>query len=491
MRDGWVEHVISRRWLIAIGALLLLLLILLRDPISQRLVPDPRLNSQIERAQAALASGLLSAPDGSGARELFESVLATDPDQMVARQGLIDVRNAAIARAQIALNDHRLPAARENLALAEALSAPTVQLQPLRARLRDLEEISSDVAGLLAQAEAPGITDEAALGLFNQVLRSSPDNEIALEGRGEVLARWLTKAESLLARKQVRAAQQLVERVVAVDPAHVDLPPVQAELGEALGRLQREENRTIALAQADERAGRIDAAAEKYLRLAEAGSDLPAIPEALHRLAARAASEAQRLAADFDFRRAEASLAKARRWSPQAEEIAIAEHGLAESHQAQKRLARPAAAQDKRRLPELVAQAERAMDRGDYLTPPGTSAWDKLRVAAAIAPSVLVLQRDFIRRSRACFEHALSGGQLRRGQSCLEASLAADPAWAGGNDARLRMAERWLAYADERIGASDYAEAEQALAFARRWQPQHPQIKVTEARLRRASRGTR
>jgi len=266
--DAWLHDFRGNRWRWLIAALLLLVsaLVYWRGPISERLLPDPRMNRQLELAQQALAKGKLSVADGTGARELFESVLAADPDQMAARQGLVEVRDAAIARAQQALAQHRLLQARNNLALAESLSAPAVQLQPLKARLRDLEEASGDVSAMLATAAVPGVTDEAALALFDRVLQLDAENAAALDGRGALLARWLAQAEALLAANKVRDAQRLVEKVIAADPGHVDLPPVQAKLGEAMARLQREQAHVLELAQADERAGRIDSAADRYLQ---------------------------------------------------------------------------------------------------------------------------------------------------------------------------------------------------------------------------------
>ena len=493
--DAWIHRNRGQalRWLVAAAVLLVLALFFWRGPISERLLPDPRMNRQLERAQQALAQGKLSAADGSGARELFESVLAADPDQMAAREGLVQVRNAAIERATVALAKHRLLQARNSLELAESLSAPAVQLQPLKARLRDLEEASGDIAGLLAAAAVPDITDQAALALFDRVLQLDAENAAALEGRGALLARWLGQAEALLAAGKVQEARQLVEKVVAVDPGHVDLPLVQGELGEAMARLQREQARVLELAQADERAGRIDSAADKYLQLAEAGDDSAAVKEGLGRLAAQAALQAQRQAADFQFRRANASLEKARHWSPQAPEIAVAEQRVAQSRMAQERLLRKPARGEREKLPQLLAEAEQAMTRGEFITPPGTSAWDKLRVAAAIAPeapAVRAMQREFVRRSSECFEQAMASGRLVPAQSCLEAWLAQEPTAAKGNAARQALAERWLAYADERIGASDWAQARLALDGVRRWQPRNPQLRAAEARLRRARGGS-
>src|SRR5690242_12675135 len=78
MRAAWAER---RGWLIGIGVALAiaLLLVIGRNWLSERIVPDPRMTRRIEQAEHALQAGRLSAADGSGARELFESVLAQDP----------------------------------------------------------------------------------------------------------------------------------------------------------------------------------------------------------------------------------------------------------------------------------------------------------------------------------------------------------------------------------------------------------------------------
>jgi tetratricopeptide (TPR) repeat protein len=374
---------------------------------------------------------------------------------MAAHQGLVDVRNAAIARATRALAKHHLAQARNSLALAQALSAPAVQLQPLRARLRDLEAASGDVSSLLAQAARPDVDDATALALLDRVLAMDADNALALEGRRELLARWLVQAEAQLAAGDVAAAQALIGRVVDADPAHLDLPPVQALLGEAIVRQQAQQGQALARA-------------------------------------TQLAQRAEKLAADFEFRRAEAALAQARRLSPEAPAIATAQRHLQQARQARKQLPAAPTRKQRQQLPLLLAEAEQAMARGDYITPPGTSAWDKLRVAGALAPDSPALakaQATCREGTRTCFDQALAETRLHGAQSCLEAREALDPDGAGVAEARQRLAAAWLAYAEERIGASDYAEAEKALGFVRRWQPTHPRLRRTSARLRQARGG--
>lgn len=489
MRDGWVEWLRGPRlgWLLA-ALVVLLVLVVGRSWISERLVPDPRMTRQLEQAQAALGAGKLSAPDGSGARELFESVLASDPDQMRAKQGLLAVREAAIARAQAALAAHRLGQAAESLALAAALSAPQVQLQPLQARLRDLQEASSDTHGLLARATAAGVGEDKALDLYRQVLAVDADNAAAIEGRDLLLSARLVRAGKLFDAGKVSEARVIVEAVIAEDPAHLDLPPLRAQLGEALAQLQVRQTRELEQAARDENSGRHEQAAARYLKLSEDDPGYEQAREGLDRLSARMARRAQRQAADFQFRRAQASLEKVRLWSPGNAGIAAAEKSIQLSRQAQARLIRPASRSERKKLPSLLVEAEQAIGRGDFITPPGESAWDKLRVAAAIAPrskDVARLERELTAASRKCFDQALDQGQLKRAQSCLEAYVVQEASPAA-EKARRRMAERWIAYADERIGASDFTEAETALAHVRHWQPAHPGLPGAITRLRTA-----
>jgi hypothetical protein len=347
----------DRLWLV--GMLLLPLLLLVnswRVPISEKLVPDARLNRNLEHAERALRRGELSREDGQGARELFESVLAIDPDQLQAREGLLDVRRAALVRADRELSGRRLDAARRDVALAEALDAPLVALQPLRERLIRLEEASVDVPALLARASDPDVGDEEALSLLDQVLAIDAGNALALEGRRELFSEWLLLAEHELDAGQVEQARARIARVLAVDPGHIDLPSLRARLAD------------------------IDSA-----------HPLAAPPNAL-----------------------------------------------------------------------VTAPTE-----------------DVGRTPA---------QREAARLASECYAAASAGGHPKRAQDCVEAWLIADPGSSEAAAARAQLTERWLAIAEERIGASNWKAAREALAAARKLQPDHPRLPQLEARLVRAEK---
>ena len=476
---------------LATGAALALMLGQWREQIGQRLVPDSAINMQIEQAQQALARGELSRPDGSGARERFQAVLARDPDHLAARSGMVAVRDAALGQAREAIARGDAAAARAHIALSRSMAAPATALDALEQDLRRIESTGADVADRLERAraaQAQGRLEQmpgGALALYLDVLQLQPDNALALAGRSEILSGLVQQARQSLAAGQLDQAQALAARVVQADPSHLELPSLMARLGEVQQQRESERSAQLAHAAAELRAGRLEAAAKTFMALLAAEPASTAARQGLDETAAAMAQRAGREAADFDFAAAEASLQRAREWHPSSPAIGAAERKLAQSRAVQGQLpgANPA------RMAALLDQARAAMRRGDLIEPPGVSAWDLLRQASAIAPASPELRAalaEYDRRARACFEDELAGNRLSRAQSCLDARAARDAGSAGLMADRRRLADRWLAFADERLGANELALARRALQSATALDPTHPGLVAIAERLARA-----
>jgi len=489
-----------RRWPWVLAALVGLVVVAAlvlgqwREQIGRQLVPESAINRQIEQAQQALARGELSAVDGSGAREQFQAVLARDPDHPAARAGLNAVRDAAVAQARAALAAGDTGTAAQRLALARAMAAPAADLSLLELELQQIESADADIADLLGrarEAQAAGRLEqvpEGALALYSDVLRRHPDNAIALDGRREILAGLLRDAEAALGRGETEAALALVARVVESDPSHLGLPDLQARLGEVQLQRQREHEAILAEAATALRAGRLEAAAAAYLRLQSLVPDAVEARQGLNDAAAALAARARREAADFDFAAAEASLAQARLWAPDSADVEAAELRVAEARAARDALP-VASGSDPGQLLALLERARSAMRRGDLIEPPGEAAWDFLRQAAALSPDSADLRdarAEYDRRARACFEDELAGNRLSRAQACLDARIVGgrgDPALAAD---RRRLADRWLAFAEERLGANELALARRALQSVQVLDPAHPGLAPLAERLARA-----
>ncbi|PZO09565.1 MAG: hypothetical protein DCF27_04790 [Lysobacteraceae bacterium] len=80
----------------------------------------------------------------------------------------------------------------------------------------------------------------------------------------------------------------------------------------------------------------------------------------------------------------------------------------------------------------------------------------------------------------------MAGNRLSRAQSCLDARAARDAGSPGLLTDRRRLADRWLAFADERLGANELVLARRALASATALDPTHPGLAAIAERLVRA-----
>lgn len=488
---GWRRR---RVWRWSLVALLLLAVpvVVFRQPLADRLWPDSRIQQLLDAGNAALRAGRLSSPsDGQGARELFLAAQALDADRPEPGQGLARTGQAALARARAALQAGDERQAAQALQLAAELQVPQAQLQALAARVQAAERGHARVEQWLAQAaqaRAQGRLDDgpdSALPLYRQVLAIEPERTAALEGREDALADLLQQVRAQLQRGELAPAAIALRRARDYDPGHYDLPETEAAFSRALAeRLQR--------AEAALRRGRLETAGRAFAQLHEAVPDDPMAVQGLQRVATACAGEAARQAGNFHFERAAHWLAQAREFDAAAPGLAEAERAIARAR------SRHAAMQDhlpagerERRLRRRLAELDQAGEQGHWLTPPGASAYDKLREAQALAPHDARVRRAAARllpQARQCYEQALSDNRVRAAGSCLDMWTWLAPAAPELRLARRRLAQRWIALGQERLGAGDLAFARQAVRQARALDATTPELGAFEHRVARASR---
>ena len=500
-RQAWLARWMAlprlpRRGLTAIFTLLLLaflLSVLFRGAISTWLWPDSRSEELQVQANKALQAGRLSASDGSGARELFEAALALQPDQVQAREGLAQVALAALARAEQEIGQGRYPAARVDLQLAQALHAPRAQVDAVLASLQGHEVGNDDLGELLSRAAAARSAgrldqdDASALPLYQRVLELQPRNQHAVEGREDALTDLLLPAQAALERGDAQAVADLLRRARRYDPGHVELPGLQAGLAQLVeGRAQRV--RVLVEKRSFERA----AALCIELRGLQGSSAMPLACGT--DVVAGLATGATRLAADFDFAGSEQMLVTARELAPGDPRIDDAQQHLAQARLGASKLpnAQRPNRRDAAKVRALLADAEKAQARGDWITPPGESTWDKLLAARALAPRDVRVQRALAAlepAARKCHADALRENRLRESQACLDVWRQLDPLDRDLPQARARLAQRWVAIGDQRLERGDIAAAAQAAEQALLLDPETPGLAELDQRLRHAQPG--
>ena len=477
----------------AVLLLALLASIVFRGSISTWLWPDSRSEELQVRANIALQAGRFTAEDGSGARELFEAALALKPDQVQAREGLARVALAALDRAGREVEQKRYAAASADLQLAQALDAPRGKVDAILAALQEHEADNGGLDELLARASsarAAGRLDQdeaSALPLYQRVLAVQPRNQKAVEGREDALTDLLLPAQAALDRGDVVAVALLLQRARRFDSGHVELPALQAGLAQLVeARTQRVH--VLVGMHSFERA----AALCIELRGLQEGRAMPAAcsTDVMDGLVARAT----RLAADFDFAGSEQLLATATELGAGDPRIRDARRHLAQARRGAAKLpdAHRPDQRDMAKVQALLADAAKAQARGDWITPPGDSAWDKLRAARALAPDDARVQRALAGlepSARKCQADALRDNRLRESQACLDVWRQLDPLDRDLPQARQRLAQRWIAIGDQRLERGEINAAAQAAEQARLMDPATPGLAEFTQRVRRAQPG--
>ncbi|MCL1634500.1 hypothetical protein M2650_07625 [Luteimonas sp. SX5] len=462
-RIGW--------WALAVAIALAAGVLSFRQTLADWLWPETRAQVLRERAAAALAVGHLTAPeDGSGARELYEAALALDPDRNEAREGLMRVADAAMQQAREAIAQNRYADAHEALQLARALSAPRAKSDAVAVLMRKQEAEHAGIDGLLARAAAAreaGKLDEgpdSALPLYQRVLALQPARTEALEAREDTLADLLQQAKAAMDGGRLADAAKIVGRVAEYDAGHVALPEARAQLARAVERQRQRADRDL-------RGGRLEAAMAGYRKLLDIDAEDGAALAGIERVGNAYAQRAEQRAADFRFAEAQADLRAASGISPGSAAVRDAARHVERIRKAQSRVAPTMPPRERAgKVSALLAESDRAAARGDWLTPPGDSAYDKLRAAQALAPNDAAVKRAAARALpsvRRCYEDELRGNSLKRAQACLDAWQQLAPNDRATGAARSRLAQRWIAVGNERLGAGEVAFAEQALASAR------------------------
>ena len=476
------------RWVLAIMLVAGVAVAAFRQPLANLMWPDMRVQRLLDEAEIALKQGKLNAADGTGARQRFEAALALDSDRSEARAGLSRVAETALAQARTQLRAKRFEDARQSLALARELQVPRADADAIADQLRRGEAAHAGIDVLMTEAAAAQADGQLgiALPLYQRVLVLEPNQTAALEGREDALSEWLQQASQALAGGDLARGSSLIAQARGYDPGHVDLPGLEAQLARAIEQRRR-------LADVDLRRQRLDRALTGYRLVLAASADDAAAAQGIERVAGAYAQQAMREAADFDFAKAEAALALAREIAPRAAAVKEAAQSLARARQSQSRMASSMPPRERiRRSRALLVAMEQAEARGDWLTPPGESAYDKLRAAQSLAPDDVEVRRAAARllpATHSCFEEQLRGNRVRRARACYDAWQTLEPSNAQLPDARRRLAQKWIAVGGERLGAGEVAFAAEALREARGLDAGAPGLTEFAARVRSAEAG--
>ncbi|MAT84713.1 MAG: hypothetical protein CMD39_10545 [Gammaproteobacteria bacterium] len=181
-----------------------------------------RVESLLNRAVALYAQGRLTAPEGENAAAMYQQVLALDPDNEAARQGIESVVQRVVANAESAMYAGNVEQGRAYLRQAKSLNpqAPGIAtLEQTEQNLRQLRQSQQVKEQLLAAADALQSdrlmppADPNAFTLYSRVLEVEPDSAAAKRGLELVREGLIDRARTLL------AADDMAETFANLDAA--------------------------------------------------------------------------------------------------------------------------------------------------------------------------------------------------------------------------------------------------------------------------------
>lgn len=504
-----------RRWLIP---LLLLLLVALLGALwfsqtsLRAMLPRTDLNNVLTQAQQALQAGRLDGQDGTSARELFQQVVALEPDNDRARRGLRQVGEAELARADAALQAGQIGQATQQAALARELLGGGSDVDRLDQLIRQTHGTQAQTVGLIDQAQqalAAGKLDGAngAGALYQRVLRADPANAVAAHGLDQVCFALAVQARQAFDAKDITTANTRIEQLAALQPNNDALPALRAL--QAQTRKQDSDALDAALQQGDDalRGGHIsdggnDSAMAHYQAALAIDPNNPQARAGLGKVAQALTVQANAALDAGATAQAAALLDQAMPLAPKSADLAAARARLHNLRQTATPTAAPnkatpadapvAAAvmvlspQQSAAVAQLVQRAQLATRNGSIMMPPGDCAYDLYRSALAIDGNNVAARQGLQAlpgEVEKQFNQSLAAGKLGDAGNMLANLAELSPGDAGQLALGNRLASAWLDKAEQQLASGDRAGASQSLEQARKLAPNHPRVIDLTAQL--------
>ena len=484
------------------------------------LVPNTELDGILGRAETALQQGHLDGTDGSSARELFEAARALQPDNDRARDGLRAVGQAEVARADAALQAHKLDEAGQALIAARELLGGGSDVDRLNLALAAARNGTVQTDHLVEQAQqafdAGKLDGDGGAGdLYRQVLAADPNNAVAKHGLdkvGDALAGQVHKA---LDAGDRATASTLVDHLSVMMPNYAELPALRAALVHVDQQSQNNSGLADAIKQGQDalRAGRIvgpgdDTALAHFKAALAIDPDNADAKSGVGQIAQALIVQANAALDQGDKAHARQLLDQAAELAPHSAELAAARSRLGEVHksnaaQVANDIASDAATdndngdsdnlqhppltpQQSAEVARTIQRADTAARQGNLMLPPGESAYDLYRQVLAIDGNNVIARQGLESLPGLAigqFNQALSSGNLSAAGNRLADLADLSPGNVNQGVLRERLAGAWLDQAEQALQNGDRASAAQALNSARKLAPGNPRLSSLMARL--------
>lgn len=196
-----------------------------RDSIRQATTLQEEIGNMLQRAGELRAAGTLINPPGDNAAEVYHRVLAADPDNVVAMQGLNEVESQIVSRSSQLIGNSDIQSVQALLDRANAVGLNPDSIAEVQGRLdSEVARLANVQIGLeraqllLAQGFITAPQPENAVAVLREVERLDPGNEQATVLLQAAAGRLAAVAREAYGVGMVEEARQYLELALTVTP---------------------------------------------------------------------------------------------------------------------------------------------------------------------------------------------------------------------------------------------------------------------------------
>ena len=196
-----------------------------RETIAQAATTQATIEEMLQDARRARAEDRLLEPAGENAAELFHRVLAIDPSNVVAQQGLLDVTTQIAAVADNLLIEGRMDEVEQLVSQATAVGLVAEGVSEMRRRLENERSRRLTIAENLATAQElmrlgylTSPLESNAVAKLREVQQIDPGNVAAVDLLAQCAQRLAGVAAEAHAAGMQDEAVQYLDLAMAIDP---------------------------------------------------------------------------------------------------------------------------------------------------------------------------------------------------------------------------------------------------------------------------------
>ncbi len=416
---------------------------------AQAIGQQRRLATLLTKAEAQLADGSLTGPQGDNALETYQKVLKIDPENKVALGGIAGIPDLIYQKAQRKYEAEALEGSLALVGQGLQLDPQHKGLATLKIKIMQRARANVEVqrvAQLLDQAQQQLVAvqlttppGDNALDSYQEVLSLDANNQQAKAGLREIANRYTQLAQTKRAAGDLEGGLSMAVRGLTVQPKHPQLLSLRNRINQQLAeKAARERTVSQLLAEAQQRleAGRLtepqrDSAYDAFQKVlevdpenqrAQRGVEVIATQMRANRYLARAISKREdgdqkgvlrmaRLGLDVDP--THAGLANLR-----SEIESVLQAGAERKRQLEQR---------EQMLEKLLAQAQRQIDEQKLSEPSGDNAYQTIQTIWRIEPGNARAQQAL---DRLMIEYGSLARQYRRDGELQQSIAIVDKALA-------------------------------------------------------------